>query len=468
LSQWTVFGPTTPALDALAAQGVSFARAYSTAGHTAMSFPGILLSNFFQNFGRSRSVPAHLTTLAEALSAGGFRTVAYNAGNVQVSRFYGYDRGFDEFHDFVDERTCDAESFELARMLDEASVQALMAECRARPQMLEMIAQLTGLKGDALVRHVAEHRRFYPCNAADLVKLALADLRRPRGRRRFYWLHLMDVHEDITVPFSRLGSFTPGEQLFLNICADSPAGRMALAGRPQRYLDLYDSAVSYVDMQLEILHNFLADAGLLDHSLICVTADHGQALFEDGLFGHGFRWLTEKLVHVPLVFGGGLAGGIRPDAPPRAVSTLDVGPTILDVCGVEQPASFLGRSLNDPRPRPALGQSFYSGARNRTDDADIWRFYLSPFPRPVREWARQMFFSIEGHQQLICDVARGSAVVYALTGANGEPANARGMLERAQRYFDQVYHVPQQQEVTQTAAEEQEVVATRLQHLGYL
>ena len=97
--------PTSPALDALAAEGVYFPRAYSTAGQTAQSFPGILLSNFFQNYGRSRRVPDHLVPLAEALAAGGFRTVAFNAANPHISHFYGYDRGFDEYTDYLGAET---------------------------------------------------------------------------------------------------------------------------------------------------------------------------------------------------------------------------------------------------------------------------------------------------------------------------------------------------------------------------
>ncbi|MHC4789773.1 MAG: sulfatase-like hydrolase/transferase, partial [Planctomycetota bacterium] len=93
--------PLTPNVEELAAGGINFPRAYATAGQTAQSFPGILLSNFFQNFGRSRAVPDTLTTLAEALSRAGYYSVAYNAANPHVSHFYGYDRGFDEFHDYL-------------------------------------------------------------------------------------------------------------------------------------------------------------------------------------------------------------------------------------------------------------------------------------------------------------------------------------------------------------------------------
>jgi len=460
--------PTTPALDAMAADGVNYPRAYSTAGHTSMSFPGILLSNFFQNFGRSRAVPGHLSTLAEALSDAGFRTVAFNAGNVQISHFYGYDRGFDEFHDFIDERGRDGSTFEMGMRPAEADLEAMLADCRARPQVLAMMEELTGLRGEALMEHLAEQRRFYPCDAAEAVRRTIADLQDSPDGDRFYWLHLMDVHEDIAVPFSRLGAFAPAEQLLLNLCADTPAGRYVLARDPARYVALYDAAVSYVDLNLEVLHAYLADSGMLDRSLICVTGDHGQALFEGGLFGHDFSWVTENLVHVPLVMAGGLAGPLRGADAARPVSTLDIAPTILDLCGIEAPASFLGRSLRDARPRPVHGQSFYLGVRNRTDDGSAWRFYLQPFPRPIKEWGAELDYVIEGGWQLIYDVRSGAGQLRPLKGASAEPPEPGPMKERLLRYFESTYDVPEQGAPASMSAHDTETVAARLEHLGYL
>ncbi len=462
--------PTTPALDAMAAEGVGFPRAYSTAGHTAMSFPGLLLSNYFQNFGRSRAVPPHLTTLAEALTAGGFRTTALNAGNVQVSHFYGYDRGFEAFHDFIDERGRDAAGFETAMTPPEAELEALLADCRARPEVLGMVEELTGLRGDALLGHLREHRRYYPCDAARAVQRTIASIEAgPPDADRFYWLHLMDVHEDIAVPTSRLGAFSPAEQLLLNLCADSPAGRLVLARDPARYVALYDAAVSYVDMNLAVLDDYLRSAGLLEQSLICVTADHGQALFEDGLFGHDFAWLEERQVHVPLVFGGGLAHPLRGCGTDRAVSTLDVAPTILDLCGVARPESFLGRSLREGAARPVRGQSFCGGARNRAGGGGAWRFYLQPFPHPIKQWGREVLYAIEGGWQIICDVRRNAAQLRPLRSCPPAPQpDPAGMRDRLTAYFERTYDVPEQHPAAGVSARDRETVAARLQHLGYL
>jgi len=123
--------PITPALDALAAEGVNYRRAYATAGQTSQSFPGLLLSNFFQNFGRSRAVPDALTSVAEVFSRNGYRTVALNAANPHISRFYGYDKGFDEYTDFIGDRNFlheeDAFVDNSDRRLEAPSQQELMA-----------------------------------------------------------------------------------------------------------------------------------------------------------------------------------------------------------------------------------------------------------------------------------------------------------------------------------------------------
>ena len=333
-----------------------------------------------------------------------------------------------------------------------------------------MVEELTGLRGEALAHYLGEQRRSYPCGAAEAVRRTIASLQEGAAAGdRFYWLHLMDVHEDIAVPASPLGAFSPAEQVLLNLCADTPTGRQVLTRDPRRYVALYDSAVSYVDANLGVLRAYLAEEGLLERSLICVTADHGQALFEGGAFGHSFTWLTEHQVHVPLVFSGGLARGLRTGDPGRAVSTLDVAPTILDLCGAAPPASFLGRSLRDPEPRTVYGQSFSHGVRNRTGDADAWRFYLQPFPRPIKEWGRALVFSIEGGWQLIVGARKDAPQLCRLKLAPPSLSpDPDAMKARLLDYFESVYAVPEQVEVAEMSVRDKQTVAARLAHLGYL
>jgi len=436
---------TTPAIDALAAGGVDFPRVYATAGDTAQSMPGLLASTLYQNFGRSRLIPPGLPTLAEALSQAGFHTIGFVAGQAQASRFYGYGRGFDEFTDFIVPQECPRGLFvdHTYRRLDAVTDQemaSVLDDCRRHPEVIKMLSELTDLHGSELVCRIAMCKRFYPYEAADLARCALHSLLEDRDARdRFYWLHLMDVHENITVPWSPLGAFTPVEQFLLNQCVTSVAGRRVLGAHSEKYRQLYDSAVAYVDAHVRILTNMLVDLGLYERSLVCVTADHGQELLERGVFGHALDRMAQGLVHVPLVFGGGLAAALSGQAAERPVSTLDVAPTILDLCGVAAPATFLGTTLNDTAQRPVCGQAFYDGAENLASDAErLWR--MEPFDAPVRECAKEMHYGIEGGWQLVRDCGRGTTELNRL--GPGLPPDADELACRTERWLRGAYAPP--------------------------
>ena len=356
---------TTPAIDGLAATGVNFRRAYSTAGATPQSFIGILLSNNSQNVGKSRGLPPHLTTLAEALAGGGFHTAGHSAANVLIPPFYGYDRGFDEFHDFleaVDVAPAD-ESF-VARAarpgagVAQHDVEAVTCDLKANPDIRAMLMQMKQLDAGALAAHIAGQKRF-DANAAALVKGLISALYRNRVERdQFHWMHLMDVHDPINVSFSRLGRFSPVQQFLLNTYATSPELLANLGGLAAKYRQFYGCAVNYVDLNLQVLVNMLVDSGLIERSLICVTADHGQALMEESVLGQSHDRNDETVAHVPLVFAGGLARRIDPSACDRPVYGLDIAPTILDVCDIAPPESFLGSSLNSTGTPPMSGKTF--------------------------------------------------------------------------------------------------------------
>ncbi len=61
----------------------------------------------------------------------------------------------------------------------------------------------------------------------------------------------------------------------------------------------YFRAVSEVDQFLSGLISYLKNLGKFDDTLIVVTSDHGQSLFEDNYFGH-CNFLYDSIVKVPL------------------------------------------------------------------------------------------------------------------------------------------------------------------------
>ncbi|MFT3698140.1 MAG: sulfatase-like hydrolase/transferase [Kofleriaceae bacterium] len=68
----------------------------------------------------------------------------------------------------------------------------------------------------------------------------------------------------------------------------------------ERLRAIYDSAVSYHDQQVGRLVAQLKAWGIWDQTMLIITADHGEELFEDVRCGHGGS-LRDTLVRVPLL-----------------------------------------------------------------------------------------------------------------------------------------------------------------------
>ena len=88
-----------------------------------------------------------------------------------------------------------------------------------------------------------------------------------------------------------------------------------------------------MDSETGRLLDGLESEGLLDDTLVVVTADHGESLGEHGyFFDHGLN-LFQPSVHVPLLmaFPGVLEPGSQVD---ELVETVDIMPTILELLGL--------------------------------------------------------------------------------------------------------------------------------------
>ena len=68
----------------------------------------------------------------------------------------------------------------------------------------------------------------------------------------------------------------------------------------ERLRAIYDSAVSYHDQQVGRMVAQLKSWGIWDQTMLIITADHGEELFEDNRCGHGGS-LRDSLTRVPLL-----------------------------------------------------------------------------------------------------------------------------------------------------------------------
>lgn len=105
--------------------------------------------------------------------------------------------------------------------------------------------------------------------------------------------------------------------------------------------DLYDGEVAYVDFHLGRLFDHLEKTGLIENTMIVIMSDHGESLGERGVWKHSSQLYNEQMripmiIHVP---------GLEPRRISAYVSSIDLGATILDAVGIEQPKESAGVSL---------------------------------------------------------------------------------------------------------------------------
>jgi arylsulfatase A-like enzyme len=176
--------------------------------------------------------------------------------------------------------------------------------------------------------------------------------RRPKDKPFFLYVHTIDPHVPYIPP--RKYSDLYDAESYNGVVQPSgtaklleriKTGATRLSARDKFRLEaLYDGEITYHDDQLVRLHDALAEAGLLDDTLLVVTSDHGEEFFDHGSVGHGHS-VYEELLHVPLLMrlpgaksGEGARTGVE-------VGLIDVLPTACEILGVACPRGIEGRSL---------------------------------------------------------------------------------------------------------------------------
>ncbi len=122
------------------------------------------------------------------------------------------------------------------------------------------------------------------------------------------------------------------------------AGKMSLTDSQWKQLKgLYRGEAEYWDQCFGQLVTGLKEAGLLDDTVLVLTSDHGEGMFEHGRMGHAFGHYRE-LGDVPLVvFWPKVFDRIRELS--SVTTHRDIAPTVLDILGIDPDARVQGQSL---------------------------------------------------------------------------------------------------------------------------
>jgi uncharacterized sulfatase len=163
--------------------------------------------------------------------------------------------------------------------------------------------------------------------------------------------------------------------------ADIPAGAHMVnppnygfdADTQRKIIRAYLASISYMDAQLGRVLDALDRLKLADKTVVVFWSDHGYALGEHG------NWqklsLFEEAARVPLVIAApGVAGGKTCS---RITESLDLYPTLADLCGLTPPADLAGVSLRPllVDPSRAWDRPAYTQMRRNTPKDGMFMSY---------------------------------------------------------------------------------------------
>ncbi len=141
-----------------------------------------------------------------------------------------------------------------------------------------------------------------------------------------------------------------------------PANDRFQPSKVQELINKYNNAILYNDAAVEVVVKELEKQGLSDNTIIIVTADHAEAMYEHRQFFHG-KVFWQEGIHVPLYidipaqlkhhFSTEEIENLTANAN-RFVSIVDLFPTILDIYGIPAAKKLDGFSLLKPYPESFL------------------------------------------------------------------------------------------------------------------
>jgi len=361
----------TPNLNYLANRGALFLQAISNGPYTGASFPVVFSSEYpcifpkeYENINQlnpPRFLSQNGVLLAEVLKKNNYSTGAFQDSNPYISSYYGYNRGFDFFEDFLN----------LSKTKSSAHskwIKQLKSLLR-RHEFFQTLIQLWGFVKTYIFG-------AYPIQGAERITKEAISWVEKQARPFFLWIHYMDVHEPYVPPNEYLKRFRWIGKRLKHFNYDT---KNMYKTELKLLISLYDGEIRYADQAIGLLLEKLQRLNILNDTFIVVTADHGEEFGEHGEFQHHPK-LYDELLHVPLIIAG---PGIQKIEVKKQVGLIDLAPTILDLLNIPKVDVFCGTSLvpllnglKDEKTTPVISEYFSEGRRGISYRTNEWKYIV--------------------------------------------------------------------------------------------
>ncbi len=309
----------TPNLDAFARECVVFEQAFANSSFTPPSHASLLTSLYPSEHGLMHwsQKLADVPTAGELFTAAGYRTFAVSP--LKTLFILGLERGFQETLDIPHENIPGG-----VRLGDAPAINA-----RALPRLT-----------------ADDERPFFAW-------LHYYDAHRVFARQGEQWARRYSDFDDLSVGDTEAWYQVPPRRR-----PGRPMVQSQISSEQATFIkDRYDGGLAYLDEQIGALLDELRASGVLEHTIVVITADHGEVLdeYEEEWFSHDPH-LVDANIHVPLLvrLPGAERAGERRDA---LVQGVDLLPTLLELAGID----VSGDATGDAAVRAALDAREFSG-----------------------------------------------------------------------------------------------------------
>jgi arylsulfatase A-like enzyme len=144
----------------------------------------------------------------------------------------------------------------------------------------------------------------------------------------------------------------------------------------------YFACISYIDAQVGKLLDKLEELGVADNTVVVIWGDHGWHLGDHLLWGK--HSLFERALKSALIIN--VPGKTKGEIVNKIVSTTDIYPTIIELCGIEMPHQTDGKSLipllrnSDSQWEEAAYGYFKNGISLRTQQHRLTKYFRNQQP----------------------------------------------------------------------------------------
>jgi len=311
--------PETRRVTELSKDSIVFLESYAQSSWTKASF-GTIFSGMYPeahtSVGKVSALPDEITTIAEALNAGGYFTKGYS-NNPNITSTFNYDQGFVDYVDLKPDLLFGAKP----------TCEKLV--------LYDILRKVVNVVNARRGGRITITDFYQPGNVITDTGLTWIDSdERPTDSPFFLFLHYMDPHDPFRDPDN------PGKG-YARVQMGNPD--------PEKFKDAFIRSYSYeiefMDEQVGRLIQGLKDRGLYEDSLIVFTADHGEEFHEHGGWWHGLSLYDEQIA-IPLMFK--LPNSEMAEENYDLARHVDIAPTIAQLAGVEPSEQWQGKALLTP------------------------------------------------------------------------------------------------------------------------